>query len=72
MASEYFVPSLKMCPTSIVLTSESGFVAHGTRLAVLHLAQIEPALHFDVAIDVDAAQMEPIVVRARHHVAPAL
>ncbi len=72
IATLYFVPSLKMWPTSIVLWTEKGVLHIGTALAALHLAQIEPGLHVDVARDVDAAQVEAVLVGAGHHLAPSV
>ncbi len=41
-------------------------------LALLNEPEVEPAVHRDVALDVDAAQVEVVLVGAGHHVGAAL
>ena len=43
--------------------------ACGARLALVHLAQVEPRAHLEVALHVDASQVEVVLVRPGHHVA---
>ena len=60
-----------MWPTSIVLRTRSAAPQEGQGSPVGHLAQVVPGRDGDVALDVDAPQVEVVGVGAGRHVAAA-
>jgi hypothetical protein len=58
-----------MWPISIALKTSSVPFRSGTRFAEFDGAQVGPLIDFDVALDIDAANVMVIFVRAGRHVA---